>query len=87
MLKHIKHSRALTVTFKGPTNYNCSRAIVRDTWHNQSVTLSLSGADMLETVEEYLTARGLTITAYSWLSHDNGKAIIMLGDDFATRIK
>ncbi len=80
------HTRVITMAFKGPTNTSCSKVILRDKWHEQSVSISLSGANMLDEIESYLLKRGFTIASYGWTDQTISKGVVMV-NDFDIRIK
>ena len=81
-----QHNRVMTFKFVGPTNYLPSRVIIKDIWHNERVTLSLSGADMYKTVESYLTDKGFNILNYGWTNQSTDSGVLMV-DNFDKRIK
>ena len=82
----LRHSRVLRFKFLSPTNYRPSRVSLIDQWHNERVELSLSGADMIETVKDYLEAREINIVSFGYLESSGDSGVIML-DNFDKRIK
>ena len=74
------------MTFRGPTNTACSKVNLYDTWHKQRVSISLSGANMLDEVEAYLLERGFTIAGYGWTDQTTSKGIVMV-EEFDIRLK
>ena len=83
---NITHSRGLRIRFIGPTNHKPSRVVIKDLWHEESVTLSLSGADMLLIVEDYLKKRDIAIESYTWTKPSTDEGILLV-DSFDKRIK
>jgi len=87
MLKHtMRHQRVLTFKFIGPTNTRPSRVAIKDTWHAERVELSLSGADMMETVVDHLESRGFDLLNYGFTKAGGDEGVIIV-NDFAKRIK
>ena len=82
----MRHQRVLTFKFIGPTNTRPSRVAIRDSWHGGRVELSLSGADMLETIIEHLEGRGMDILNYGFTKAGGDEGVIIV-DDFGKRIK
>lgn len=87
MLKNkLLHNRVLTIRFIGPTNTLPSRVAIYDAWHNERVYLSLSGADMMETVEEFLGSKEINMLSYGWTTPSTDKGVILV-DNFDKHIK
>ena len=82
----LRHSRVLRFKFLSPTNYRPSRMSLIDQWHKERVELSLSGADMIETVKDYLEAREINIVSFGYLESNGDSGVITL-DNFDKRIK
>lgn len=82
----LRHSHTLNIRFIGPTNTKPSRVAIYDSWHDERVYLSLSGADMLETVKQFLETRGITIVSYGWTKPSTDEGVLLV-DNFDKRIK
>ena len=81
----MKHSKVIEFRFVGATNTKPSRVIITDKRLELRATLSLSGADMLETVMEHLASKAIKPIGYGYIG-DSGDKGVILTNDFIGRI-
>ena len=81
----MRHNRVIEFKFLSPTNARPSRVSLIDRWNKQRVEISLSGADMIETVRDYLITKDITIASFGYgVNTDSG---VILTTSFDGKIK
>jgi len=83
----MKNKRVFTVRFLSPTDTRPGRATIKDERHYKRITIPMNCTDddIKDTAVRYLESRGIKLTGFAYIEHDN--RVLLFTNDFVTQIR